>query len=179
MLLQKLNLYFRIMKTLYVVRHAKSSWENPLLDDFSRPLNERGKKDAPRMGKRLKEKKVVIDLVLSSSARRALDTAKRIAEVLNYDQGKIKSNPDLYHASPKEIFEIIQNVKGKHEELLLVGHNPGLTEFVNELMNLHIDNIPTCGVAACKVDVESWKDIKRGNGKLLFYDYPKKGKSQQ
>jgi phosphohistidine phosphatase len=164
------------MKTLYVVRHAKSSWENPLLDDFSRPLNERGKKDAPRMGKRLKEKKTVIDLVLSSSARRALATAQRIAEVLNYGKDKIKSNPDLYHASPQKIFEVVKNVKDKYNSLLLVGHNPGLTEFVNELMNQRIDNMPTCGVAACELDVVSWKEVKRGNGKLLFYDYPKSSK---
>jgi phosphohistidine phosphatase len=164
------------MKTLYVVRHAKSSWENPLLDDFSRPLNERGKKDAPRMGKRLKKKKVVIDLILSSSARRALATAQRIAEVLNYGEDKIRINPDLYHASPKRIFDVIKNVKDKYNTLLLIAHNPGLTEFVNDLMNQQIDNIPTCGIAACELDIESWKEIKEGIGKLLFYDYPKSSK---
>jgi phosphohistidine phosphatase len=164
------------MKTLYVVRHAKSSWEDPLLDDFSRPLNERGKKDAPRMAMRLKEKNAAIDLVLSSPARRALGTAKRIAEVLNYNQDKIKSNPDLYHATPNKIFEVIRSVTDKHNVLLLVGHNTGLTEFVNKLMNQQIDNIPTCGIAACELDIESWREIKEGIGKLIFYDYPKSSK---
>lgn len=161
------------MKTLYVVRHAKSSWENPLLDDFSRPLNERGKRDAPRMAKRLKEKRVVLDLILTSPARRTLATAKRMAEVLNFAESKIKTNPDLYHASDSTILEILKTVKDKHDTIMLVGHNPGLTDFVNTLMNLVIDNIPTCGIAACKLDIQSWKELDWKQGKLLFYDYPK------
>jgi len=162
------------MKTLYVVRHAKSSWEDPLLDDFSRPLNERGKKDAPLMGKRLKDKKILPDLIFASSARRTLATAKRIAEVLGYAEDKIKIDPALYHASPRTILSAIKNVKDKIDILMIVGHNPGLTEFVNELMNQHFDNIPTCGIVACTIEIDAWKKIKMGMGKIIFYDYPKR-----
>lgn len=165
------------MKTLYVVRHAKSSWDDPLLDDFSRPLNDRGKKDAPRMGKRLKKKKVLPDLILVSPARRTLATAKKIAEVLDYAEEKIKTDSALYHASSKVLLSKIKRASDAADIIMIVGHNPGLTEFVNELMDQEFDNIPTCGIAACTLDVDSWKEVKMGMGKMIFYDYPKSSNS--
>ncbi len=161
------------MKTLYIVRHAKSSWDDPLLDDFSRPLNERGKRDAPRMGKRLKGKKVVPDLMLTSPARRALGTCKRIAEVLAYDENKIKTERGLYHAEKEQILEVVKSLKDKHEVVMIFGHNPGLTDFVNELGNQSFENVPTCGIAAYQLPVDSWQEADFGKGKLLFFDYPK------
>lgn len=168
--------YFSNVKTLYIVRHAKSSWEDPLLDDFSRPLNDRGKRDAPRMGKRLKEKRIHPDLMVTSPARRALATCKRIAEVLDYKEDKIKIDRDLYHAGHDEILQVIKSLKDKHDSVMIVGHNPGLTTFVNSIGKLSIDNVPTCGVAAFELPVTSWSDVAFEKGVLLFYDYPKKGK---
>jgi phosphohistidine phosphatase len=163
------------MKTLYIIRHAKSSWAVADQPDFERGLNERGKKDAPRMGKRLKEKNIHPDLIVSSSAKRAYSTAKKIAKVLNYPKEKIKKDPALYHAGEDTILSVIQELKDKHETVLLFGHNPGLTDFVNTLMNEegNIENVPTCGVVAFKLQVDSWKDVSWGGGKMMFFDYPK------
>lgn len=161
------------MKTLYLVRHAKSSWDDPLLDDFSRPLNARGKRDAPTMAKRLKEKRVLLDLIVSSPAERAIATAREIARTLNFDQHKIKTLPELYHASPERILETLKQISDKVDTLLLVGHNPGLTEFIDALTEINIDNVPTCGMAAFKLNIASWKALEMREETLLFYDYPK------
>jgi phosphohistidine phosphatase len=163
------------MKTLYVIRHAKSSWADPIASDFERKLNDRGKRDAPQMGKRLKEKDIHPDLVLTSPAKRALSTANRIAEVLKYSKDKIKTVTTLYHADEDTILSVIQDVKNKHETVMLFGHNPGLTDFVNAIssVEINIDNIPTCGVVALSLPVDSWEDVSWKSAKLLFFDYPK------
>jgi phosphohistidine phosphatase len=163
------------MKTLYIVRHAKSSWADPNLDDFERGLNERGKADAPRMGKRLKEKDVHPDFMLSSPAKRAHSTAKRIGKILNYPKEKIKTNRLLYHADEETILSVVQTLNDKHDEVFIFGHNPGLTDFVNSIAEteVFIDNVPTCGVVAYTIPVESWNDVNWKSGKLLFFDYPK------
>ena len=164
------------MKTVYLIRHAKSSWEDESLSDFDRPLNERGKTDAPRMGKRLKERNLTPDLLLSSPAKRAFSTAKRIAEVLGYAKEKIKTDQTLYHADEDEILGVIRSVSDKNNCIFLFGHNPGLTDFVNAMNNdrkRFIDNVPTCGVVAFAFDITSWKLIDFGKGELLFYDFPK------
>src|SRR4051812_11171026 len=98
------------MKTLFIVRHAKSSWDEPDLSDFDRPLNDRGKKDAPRMGKRLKEKDINPQLMLSSPAKRAYSTSKRIADALGHDRNKIKTNEALYHAESETILSVVQGL---------------------------------------------------------------------
>ena len=162
------------MKMLYVIRHAKSSWDSPLLNDFDRPLNERGERDAPRMGKRLKEKRLVADLFLSSPAKRAFTTAEKIADVLNYPLDKIKTDQDLFHAEDEEILEIVKKVNDKHDVVLIFGHNPGLTDFVNRLTDSIIDNIPTCGIVACKLTIDSWKQTDWGKGVVELFDFPKK-----
>src|SRR5690349_21699881 len=138
------------MKTLYIIRHAKSNWDNPEVSDYDRPLNERGKRDAPRMGKRLKEKNIRPELLLSSPAKRAFSTAKRIARVLQYATEKIKTDKRLYHADEETLLSVIQGIKDKHDVVMLFSHNPGVTDFVNSLMDdeMDIDNIPTCGVVA-------------------------------
>ena len=162
------------MKMLYVIRHAKSSWDHPLLNDFNRPLNERGERDAPRMGKRLKEKYVVPDLMLSSPASRALNTCEKIAEVLGYPVEKIKTDDDLYHAEDEEILRIVKKINDKHNVVLIFGHNPGLTDFTNRLTDTIIDNVPTCGVVACSFHIGSWKEVDWKSGKVEFFDYPKR-----
>ena len=163
------------MKTLYVVRHAKSSWDDPDKADFDRPLNDRGKRDAPRMGKRLKEKDIHPDLMLSSPAKRALSTCKRIAKELGYQKEKIKEDRLLYHAGDDQILSVLQNVNDKQTSVMIFGHNPGLTDFVNSLMSeeKNIDNIPTTGVVAFQLNVDSWKQVTWGIGKMLFFDFPK------
>ncbi|HEY0654458.1 MAG TPA: histidine phosphatase family protein [Chryseosolibacter sp.] len=167
------------MKTVYLIRHAKSSWEEEGLADFDRPLNERGKIDAPRMGKRLKEKDIVPDLLLSSPAKRALSTAKRIADAIGFPKEKIKTDRALYHADEDEILNVIRSLSDKNDCVILFGHNPGLTDFVNTMnhdRSHYIDNVPTCGVVAFTFQTNSWKHIDFGKGDLILYDYPKSQK---
>ncbi|MEQ1587233.1 MAG: histidine phosphatase family protein [Cyclobacteriaceae bacterium] len=166
------------MKTLYLVRHAKSSWDNPEQSDFDRPLNERGKKNAPRMAKRLKDKRVTPDVMLSSPAERALGTCKEFALVLGFPEDKIKTDKRLYHANEDQILKVIQELKNSprdsEEVVILFGHNPGLTEFANALLNEDLENIPTCGVVAATLDISDWKDARFGCGEMEFFDYPKR-----
>lgn len=167
------------MKTLYIIRHAKSSWEDVDKADFERPLNDRGKRDAPRMGKRLKEKDIHPDLMLSSPAKRALSTCRRIAKVLNYAKEKIREDDNLYHATDDTILSVVQGLKDKNNVVMIFGHNPGLTDFVNSLMSeeTDIENVPTCGVVAFQLNIDSWKQLTWGIGKMLFFDYPKSGEN--
>jgi phosphohistidine phosphatase len=163
------------MKKLYFVRHAKSSWDEPDLSDFDRPLNDRGKRDAPRMAKRLKEKEVAPDLMLSSPAKRALSTCEKISEVLGYPKAAIKTDRRLYHASADEILQVLRELPATCDEVIVFGHNPGLTEFVNEFSNddRYIPNVPTCGIVFYKIDVSDWRHLDWKKGHLQFFDYPK------
>lgn len=160
-----------------MLRHAKSSWDNPSLDDFHRPLNERGERDAPRMGKRLRKSGVLPDLICSSSAVRAITTARMAAEELGYTKA-IREEKGLYHAGSEGILSIIRHFDDGHETVMIVGHNPGFTDFANELLNEEIGNIPTAGVVGGRLKVDSWKDVKWGCGEMFFYEYPKKAQSQ-
>ncbi len=164
------------MKTLYLVRHAKSSWDNPELADFDRPLNDRGKRDAPRMGKKLREREIHPNLIISSPAKRAMSTGKRIAEALGFPQKNIKTDQGLYHANAEELLSIVQKLPDTCERIVLIGHNPGLTDFANDLTRDQavITNVPTCGVVAYEFDVNSWQQVDFGKGRFLFFDYPKK-----
>lgn len=162
------------MKQLYIIRHAKSSWDDPDLADFERPLNERGKKDAPRMAKRLKEKEVAPDLVVSSPAARALATAKAFVEILGCSPVNLVTEKKLYHATADAILSVVKSTNEKHDCILLVGHNPGLTEFANRLANEYIQNIPTTGIVSTRLIAESWNSVNWGCGKMLFLDFPKK-----
>jgi phosphohistidine phosphatase len=161
------------MKILILVRHAKSSWKYISLDDFDRPLNKRGKRDAPLMGKLLNEKKFIPDFIISSPAIRASSTAKIIAEKLNYPTNKIFWEDSLYEASANDILKVITNVDEINKTLLIVGHNPGLTNFSNYLTNDFINNIPTCGVAIISLQ-KKWNEISADDGKLLLTEFPKK-----
>lgn len=163
------------MKTLYIIRHAKSSWEDPDLDDEDRPLNDRGKRDAPRMGKRLKEKEITPDVMISSPAKRAFSTARRIGEVLGYKKKNIVKEKKLYHASDDDMLKVVQGISDKHNIVIIFGHNPGLTDFANSLRDdeHEIHNIPTCGIISFRFNIKSWKDMTWGIGSMLFYDFPK------
>jgi len=162
------------MKRLIVIRHAKSSWDDPTQSDFDRPLNKRGERDAPRMARQLKEKEFAIDLFVTSPAKRALSTCEKMAAILNYPNEKIKTERSLYHADEEGILKVVKNLSDKHDLVLVFGHNPGLTDFVNRLLGEHILNIPTCGVVSCLLSIDSWKDLNWGKGKIEFFDFPKK-----
>ena len=161
------------MKTLILVRHAKSSWDSPGLSDFDRPLNERGKADAPEMAGRLKEKKINVDLFVSSPAKRAKKTAKYFAEVFDVKKEEILLVDDLYLATQQAFISTIESMDDKYNTIAVFSHNPGITEFASSLTNVRVDDMPTCAVFAAQADTERWKDFSAAEKKFLFFDYPK------
>lgn len=165
-----------LMKTLYIMRHAKSSWKFEELSDHDRPLNKRGRNDAPLMGQELDANNVKLQLILSSPAVRALTTATLVARELNYDADDIAVDDRIYGASAEELLEIAQEAPAEVDTMMMVGHNESISEFANMLSPKHIASMPTAGVVALRFDCESWHDIKRDNAELLFYDTPKNHK---
>lgn len=162
------------MKKLILVRHAKSSWKHPELSDFERPLNKRGKRDAPFMAKLLMDEDVHPDLIVTSPAVRALTTAKVIAEELDYPEENIVKNESIYEADTQELLQIINNFPEDKKTIMMLGHNPGFTLLSNYITDKRIDNIPTCGIVNIDLNVEKWKDVDFDNGKIISFDYPKK-----
>ncbi len=161
------------MKTLFLVRHAKSDWDDPSLSDFDRPLNPRGKRDAPVMAKRLRDKKIKIDAFVSSPAKRAKRTASVFTEEFKYKKKEIIFLDKLYGAGPDIFYEVIKNMDDAFNSIAIFAHNPGLTDFANELADVRIDNIPTCGVFALKIDTKHWADFKEAKKEFWFFDQPK------
>jgi phosphohistidine phosphatase len=160
------------MKRLFLIRHAKSSWENPYTDDHERPLNTRGRKDAPEMAKRLYNLNMTPDLMISSTAERAKQTALVFSDILSFNESKIVWTDELYHASPETILKVVNSINEQYNRVFMFGHNPGFTDFVNELASVKIDNIPTCGIAVIQVK-GSWETLTFGQGVLHHFDYPK------
>jgi phosphohistidine phosphatase len=165
------------MKQLILVRHAKSDWGNPELDDFDRPLNGRGKKDAPEMARRLKEKKISIDGFIASPAKRAAKTAKVFADAYDIKKKDILFKQELYLAEPNTFFQVVAEANDNWNTIAVFSHNYGITDFANKLTETRIDNIPTSGVFAVKIDCSSWKDFKEASKAFWFFDYPKAGVS--
>lgn len=161
------------MKILYLNRHAKSSWSNPLLSDHDRPLNKRGERDAPFMGSVLRKKGILPDLIVSSPANRAYTTACIIAEKLGYPVGDIQKNKDLYFSGTSGMIDVIRSVADDVDSLMLFGHNPDFTATAEYLTGDYIENIPTCGNYCIQFNISSWKEIGEGNGKKVFFEYPK------
>ena len=164
------------MKRVFLIRHAKSSWSNPGLSDFDRPLNNRGYSDAPMMAKKLAEKIGDIDLIVSSTALRAKETAERIVADNGIDYKELEFSDRLYHASPDRILNLIADTSERYNSIAIVGHNPGLTELANNCSNVTIDNLPTTGIFAVEFSIETWDEILNSTGSLLFFDYPKRYK---
>lgn len=162
------------MKTLYLLRHAKSSWDNPDLKDFERPLSERGLRDAPRMGERFVEKGHELQCIISSPAVRAKTTAKLFAEAIGFSADEIASNPELYFAGTGMFLKAASLLDDECSSAMLVGHNPAITDFANLMANADIDNIPTAGLVELRIDLQSWSDIETGMAELIDFDYPKK-----
>lgn len=160
------------MKTLYLVRHAKSSWKNQGLIDFDRPLNKRGKRDAPFMGEVLNDKKINPDFIISSSAKRAKKTATEIAAKIGFPLKKISFNDEIYEASMSTLVNLIKKLNNKYESVMIFGHNPGLTVLNNHISNNYIDNIPTCGIVALQFNKE-WNELDKNSCEQIFFEHPK------
>ena len=160
-------------KTLLLIRHAKSSWDNPILSDFERPLNDRGKKDAPDMAIRLAERKITIDAFVSSPAKRAKQTSRLFAKEFDVKKKKIVFEPRLYEAGEENFYEAIQNLKNKWNTVAIVSHNPGITSFANSLTGHRVDDMPTSAVFAIKIDTNNWEDFREAAKEFWFFDFPK------
>ena len=157
---------------LYVIRHAKSSWSELGARDFDRKLNERGQKDAPEMAERLKQQSMMPDLIVSSTAVRAKRTALIFAQVLGYHANSILWKDTLYEADIDTVYDVVRKIGESYNTVLMFGHNPTWTYFVNGLAEVRIDNIPTCGAAGISIN-GAWKDVKEGSGELVSFDFPK------
>ena len=160
------------MKTLFLVRHAKSSRNDAAMPDKDRPLNDRGKRDAPKMGERLAKRDVKPNLILSSPARRALKTAQIIARKLDYKVKDIVVDDRLYAVEADDLLRVIRGLGDKAERVMLFGHNPELTELAHRLSS-KITHMPTCAVAEFTFDAKSWSYIGKAKPSSVTLDYPK------
>lgn len=161
------------MKSVLVIRHAKSSWDDLSQPDFDRPLNERGKLDAPDMAIRLLDKSIAIDAFISSPAKRARKTASLFAAVYGYDKENLILVPELYLAAPHNFFEAIARAPAAANTIAVFSHNPGITEFVNMLTEVRIDDMPTCAIYGVKAAIKDWSAFKEAAKSFWLFDYPK------
>ena len=162
------------MKTLTIFRHAKSSWDFPDLIDHDRPLNKRGERDAPVMAERLHSVGIRPSLILSSPAVRAWRPAPLVASQISYPVEFLQREPGLYHAGVNKLLDIIAVQDDGFNNIVIVGHNPGLTDLANELAPGLTSNIPTAGFVALRIDTDDWDLRRRGNVELVGFEYPKK-----
>ena len=161
------------LKKLFIIRHAKSD-QSFFGNDFERPLNERGRSDAPVMAKRLLDKKYKIDALVSSPAERAKKTAELFAETLKKPVTEIIFISALYHASPEVFYEVVSALPDELSMVAIFSHNPGITYFANSLNpEIKIDNMPTCSIFAVSADISAWSGFHKAKKKFLFFDYPK------
>lgn len=151
------------MKTLIIVRHGKSSWDNPCLGDRERPLKERGVNDAGKMATQLLEMKEIPELILSSPANRALHTAEIFAETFAYPTGKIVIEKDLYFQGSHTITDLVRSAGNHYNKLMIAGHNPDFTELANQFITQPLYNLPTAGVVILQFDCDDWKEISKQN----------------
>jgi phosphohistidine phosphatase len=145
-------------RTLLLMRHAKSSWKDASLEDLQRPLSRRGRHDVPRMGHRLATRGACPDLILSSPARRALQTTRALARPLHYPRARIRVEPQLYGARPEQLLRLIERLEKRHRRVLLCGHNPELLALVQRFAP-EITALPTCAVAELRFKARSWRRI--------------------
>lgn len=161
------------MKTLLIIRHAKSSWADGGISDTDRPLNDRGKKDAPAMARRLIKAGLSIDRLVSSPAKRARQTAELFLRAFGLKEKKLRLAPELYDAAQADFEEVVDGLDDDDDTVAIFSHNPGITNFVNSLTAVRLDNMPTCAVFAVKSDVKHWKDFRAAGPQFGFFDYPK------
>ena len=160
------------MKFLYLIRHAKSSLDFDWDNDFERTLDKRGKQEAMLMAEKLFNKKVAINTIVSSTAIRALTTAHFFATAYGINENAIIKIPELYHASANTLYYLIKKFDDALNHVAVFSHNPGLTEFVNNLTDKIIPGMSTCGVFALVIHTTEWKNFEQAEKDFLFYDYP-------
>ena len=161
------------MKELFLIRHAKSDWDNPLLADIERPLNERGYSNAHLMSLRFKKSP---DLIITSPAVRAASTALIFSKNLNYEPNNLLIKRELYESTVKKYLSIVQQIDNKYNTVILFAHNPTISEFADSLVNALPMEMPTCAIAGIGFQIENWADIKPKSGELILFDYPKKNR---
>jgi phosphohistidine phosphatase len=162
------------VKTLFLMRHAKSDWGHFGLADRDRPLNERGRRDAPFMAKQLLDRQVgTLDLLICSPALRTRTTAALVAQTLGYDAAQIRIEDELYEASRENYFAVIKRLDSTLNRVLILGHNNTITDVVNSLSPQYISELPTAGIVALHFNVKDWTDATRATAKFGFFDYPK------
>lgn len=159
------------MKTLYILRHAKSSWDDAGLSDYERPLNERGLKDAPLMGRIMKKNSFQPDVIISSPATRAKQTAHLIRDAARID-GEIKFDERIYEASPQALVQIISEIDNRNNSVLIVGHNPGLESLIKFLTG-KLEPMPTAALAVIDLEIENWSEVNSPRGSLRLLIRPK------
>lgn len=161
------------MKQLTIVRHAKSSWDLPEMEDYYRPLNPRGVKNSYAIGDELAVRGVFPDLVVTSPAVRAMNTSIIISRKLDFSLERIEANANMYEASVTDVMKIMSGINDSVSHAMLVGHNPTLTMLINRLQKKPLDNLPTCGVYHLEFDISSWSEIYDAKGKVQFALFPK------
>ena len=161
------------MKTLTLLRHAKSSWSDSTLDDFDRPLNKRGKHNAPFIAQKLVEKGFSPELILASPAKRAKITTKFVSQAIDYPLKDIIWDKNIYSLGMAYLVSLIQKQNSRHQHILLVGHNFELTDFANFLCTKEVDNIPTMGAYSMNMEIDNWSEVRNKCAELAFFEYPK------
>lgn len=161
------------MKTVYIVRHAKSSWDISGIPDEERPLLEKGKKRTKKIIDFLHQKSISVDYMISSHAVRALETAKILAHALNYPKDMIKVDPHIYFSNGNSIFNLFYDLPDHYNSVMIVGHNPTLTDFVNKYIKPRIDNLPTSGVVSIHFNTDQWEKIPLASHTVNFVIFPK------
>lgn len=161
------------MRRLTLIRHARSSRDYPLLDDIDRPLDARGRSEAPEMAQRLKAALTPPLRLVSSPAMRALTTAQAFAEVLEIPDAGIQVLPEIYEATPGTLLHLVNRFDDADPQVLMFGHNPGLSELAQLLADMPFAELPTCAAATLAFEVASWRDVAPQGGKLLSYRFPK------
>lgn len=164
------------MKELFIIRHAKSSWDDSTLADFDRPLNKRGMHDAPMMAQILKQRNFIPDQIVSSAANRTKRTAQFIADGLGIGESEISFTREIYESSYTNMLQLINGIDRQLERVFIVGHNPTFTYLAERLGGEYIGNLPTCGVVGLKFELDSWRLVSEGTGQQFYYDYPKNHK---
>lgn len=161
------------MKKLFLVRHAKSDRDNPSYSDFERPLNTKGLECAPLMANYLLNQKIKPDLIITSTAKRAFDTAHIFAKILSISEKNIISEKLMYSANTEVLVKIIQQVSDEHKCIMIFGHNPTITYAAEVLTGEFIEHVPTAGLIEIAVNTEHWKDLEIRKNKLKLFTYPK------
>ena len=167
------------MKTLYLCRHAKSSWADAGMDDFDRPLNERGLRNAPHMAQVFKLRGEPIDLIVSSPAKRALTTARAFADTLAIPKDLFHQDRAIYLADRTTLMRLVNTLPAAAHRVLMFGHNPGFTELLDHLSDAGVDNLPTCGLVRIDFALDDWTLVSKHTGTLVWFDYPKRHPGQE